>query len=118
MSLSEIKGEVRLPKSNLSLSFQKEEEITRLEARLRKRGVPMENIRRISVATKRSDTIPESTPRLKIRGDRYAPLNVSVNCTKLQRRNPVLIVVVVVVNLPHFLLFLFAGTNRTIDENP
>lgn len=32
----------------------------------------MENIRRISMGTKRPDTIPESSPRLKIRGDRYA----------------------------------------------
>lgn len=63
---------VRLAKSNTSLFFQKEEEITQLEVRLRKRGVPMENIRRISMGTKRPDTIPESSPRLKIRGDRYA----------------------------------------------
>ena len=36
----------------------------------------MENIRRISMGTKRPDTIPESTPRLKIRGDRYAFVSV------------------------------------------
>ena len=50
----------------------------------------MENIRRISKAAKRPDTIPESTPRLNIRGDRYAPLNFSIERTK-QRRNPMLI---------------------------
>ena len=50
----------------------------------------MEKIRRISMAAKRPDTIPESTPRLNIRGGRYAPLNVSVERTK-QRRDPIFI---------------------------
>ena len=37
------------------------------------------------MAAKRPDTIPESTPRLNIRGSRYAPLNVSVERTKQRR---------------------------------
>ncbi|KAL9965837.1 hypothetical protein ACROYT_G029691 [Oculina patagonica] len=58
--------------SNLKgLLAEKEEEITQLEARLRKRGVPMENIRRISMATKRPDTIQGSTPTLKVKGDSH-----------------------------------------------
>ena len=53
----------------------------------------MENIRGISMAAKRPATIPESTPRLNIRGGRYTHLTfsvVSVERTK-QRRNSMLI---------------------------
>lgn len=62
--------------SNLrALVAEKEEEITQLEARLRKGGVPAECIRRISkaMASKRThDTMQGSTPTLNIKGDRDA----------------------------------------------
>lgn len=57
--------------SNLkTLIAEKEEEISQLEIRLRRRGVTITELRRISMAARRSDTIPESTPTLLVRGDR------------------------------------------------
>lgn len=56
--------------------FQKEEQITKLEVRLRKGGVPLESIRKISLAmaSKRAQgTSYGSTPTLNINGDRCVP---------------------------------------------
>lgn len=57
--------------SNLkTLVAEKEEEISQLEIRLRRRGVTITELRRISMAARHSDAIPELTPTLLIRGDR------------------------------------------------
>lgn len=66
----------------------------------------MEKIRRVSMAAKRPDTLPESTPRLNIRSDRYAPLNFSVERTK-QCRNPIFNY------LAHFLRFFKTSQPRS-----
>ena len=59
--------------TSFHLLFQKEEQIAQLEVRLRQAGVPVECIRRISLAmaSKRAqDSKQGFSPTLNIRGDR------------------------------------------------
>lgn len=58
---------------NLSVAslLKKEEQITKLEARLRKGGVPVECIQRISMAMASKHKQGSSSPTLKIKGEKW-----------------------------------------------